>query len=107
MNAHVLRNGLGFAENWNNPARNLLDRSQQVHSVAIERGQVHSVDVGRRRRDVIRCLQGKIWLTQEGDLEDHLLRFGDVFLAARTGRILVSALEDSRVEVSSSRNPRH
>ncbi len=77
---------------------------RRVEGLEMEAGQVHVIDAGRRRRDVIRCLKGCLWVTQEGDLQDHLLATGDTFFAAQAGRILVSALEDARVEVASTRN---
>ena len=78
--------------------------SRRVQDLEMEAGEVHVIDAGRRRRDVIRCLQGQLWVTQEGDLQDHLLGTGDILFAAHAGRILVSALEDARVEVASTRN---
>ena len=79
---------------------------RRTEALDMATGEVHAIDAGHRRRDVIRCVAGRLWLTQEGDLQDHLLQAGDVFITAHAGLILVSALENSRVEVASTRNGR-
>jgi hypothetical protein len=79
---------------------------QETRDLKMAAHEMHVIDAGRRRRDVIRCLQGRLWVTQEGDWRDHLLRAGEVFLAAKAGRILISALDDARVQVASTRNAR-
>lgn len=45
------------------------------------------------------CVTGIVWITQEGDVEDHVLEQGDEFQPSRRGRIVIWALTDSQVEV--------
>jgi hypothetical protein len=45
-------------------------------------------DVG----DVVRCMRGKIWLTQEHDSRDYCLVPGVSFCADRQGRIVLDAI---------------
>jgi quercetin dioxygenase-like cupin family protein len=98
---HFTKESIGQTMNRGfNPATS----PRRQEELAMATGEVHAIDAGHRRRDVIRCLAGRLWLTQEDDLQDHLLQAGDVFFAAHAGRIIVSALENSRVEVASSRN---
>lgn len=39
----------------------------------------------------VRSLRGTLWITQEGDREDHLVRDGESFTVERDGVTLVSA----------------
>ncbi|MBN1140677.1 MAG: DUF2917 domain-containing protein [Deltaproteobacteria bacterium] len=52
---------------------------------------------GSRRGRLVRCGDGILWITQEGDRRDHLLRRGGSFASALVGRIVVSALSDCRL----------
>ena len=47
---------------------------------------------GVAKGDMIICTRGILWVTQEGDLDDHLLRSGDQFIANRHGVVLVEAM---------------
>lgn len=46
------------------------------------------------RGGVIRILQGRVWLTQEGDPRDYVVPAHGRFCVARKGRIVVNALDD-------------
>ncbi len=48
----------------------------------------------------VRCLDGSVWLTREGDPEDRVLETGQAFRSERRGRIAVLALGSARVVVS-------
>lgn len=41
----------------------------------------------------LRCVKGRIWLTEEGGLEDVLLDAGEVFTTERRGRLVLQALK--------------
>jgi len=57
--------------------------------------------VRKRDRAVrIRCVTGLLWVTQEGDIRDIILKPGDEFTITRRGVALISSLRDS--EFSSS-----
>lgn len=56
-----------------------------------------------RKRDKavrIRCVSGLLWVTQEGDIRDIILKAGDEFIVTNRGIALISSLADS--EYSSS-----
>lgn len=106
MNIHIHQDGTGVVGQPVQRVFERFERNRRPVRVALNKGRVHAVDAGRRRRDVIRCLEGRLWLTLEGDLQDHLVRAGEVFIAPRAGRVLVSALADSRLEVASTRDGR-
>ncbi len=58
---------------------------------------------GRARAEglEVRCLAGTVWVTVEGDPEDHVLAAGEVFVACRAGRVAMMAFEPARVRVAS------
>lgn len=41
----------------------------------------------------LRCVKGRVWLTEEGSLEDVLLDAGEVFTTERRGRLVLQALK--------------
>ena len=49
-------------------------------------------DAGRR----VECLSGSLWITQDGDRRDIVLRAGEAFDFDRRGDALLSAFADSR-----------
>jgi len=55
---------------------------------------------GDRRRSVISCLEGTVWITQEGDAEDHVLRRGEHFNVSQPGLVLVEAIRDAFLRVT-------
>jgi hypothetical protein len=40
----------------------------------------------------VKCITGALWLTQEGDLQDHLLKAGQSFTLDQQGIVLVQGL---------------
>jgi hypothetical protein len=48
----------------------------------------------------VRCISGLLWITQEGDIRDIILKPGDEFTITSRGVALISSLDDS--EYSSS-----
>ena len=44
---------------------------------------------------VIRCQDGILWITQDGDRDDHILKAGDTFTVTRKGNIVLQALNSS------------
>jgi hypothetical protein len=49
---------------------------------------------------MIVCMRGEVWITQECDVQDYLLRAGGVFIITRPGRVVIQALRDSRIQVT-------
>ncbi|WP_257451366.1 EamA family transporter [Archangium lipolyticum] len=44
------------------------------------------------------CREGRVWLTREGDAEDHVLEPGDVLQMEGHGRVVVQALQPARLD---------
>jgi len=47
---------------------------------------------------VIACLEGTVWLTEEGDARDHFLQRGDRHRIRGAGVVVMEALGDARLE---------
>jgi len=60
---------------------------------------------GKRRQQTLFCLQGSMWVTQEGDIRDYVLEAGDAFLVMLPGLVLVRALTPVRLGYSESIMP--
>ena len=45
------------------------------------------------------CLEGELWLTRDGDIEDYILGAGQGFVARRGDKLMVQALRQSRIRL--------
>ena len=55
---------------------------------------------GDQRWRMILCQRGMIWVTQENDLEDYVLKPGDMFLITLRGEVVIQALTDACLEIT-------
>ncbi len=89
----------------NNPARSLTGRicneKNPGHEMALKKGALKRLS-GVKKWDMVICLEGEIWITQEHDLKDYVLCPGDEFFITLPGTVVMQALRDTRVEVMSS-----
>ncbi|MGH7370523.1 MAG: DUF2917 domain-containing protein [Candidatus Methylomirabilales bacterium] len=60
---------------------------------------------GDNRGTAIFCLEGIAWVTQEGDLQDHMLRPGEEFVISRAGLVVVQGIPDAEIQISSEGMP--
>ena len=65
--------------------------------VALEAGQVLSLDDARGMR--IRAKAGTVWVTEEGDLDDHIVGPGGSLVIAHDGRTVVQAMGHSWIAI--------
>jgi hypothetical protein len=65
----------------------------------ISEGRTWAVEVGHEGID-IRVLAGMVWVTFEGDPDDHVLEAPARFASARRGKVVLYALSPVRVEVA-------
>jgi hypothetical protein len=61
----------------------------------LQEGQVVILHDARGTRIVARS--GSVWVTEEGDRQDHIMGPGDARTVARGGRTVVQALAPSRI----------
>jgi len=71
--------------------------------LALERGEVLTLDDARGVR--IHARLGTLWVTEEGDVKDHIVGPGDVRVVASAGRTVVQALARSWVSIRESLEP--
>ena len=57
---------------------------------------------GDSRWRAIFCRRGEVWITQERDFQDYVLKAGEVFIITQRGSVVVEALEDAAIQVTSS-----
>lgn len=50
----------------------------------------------RARGTRVDCLEGTLWITQDGDIRDIVLPAGSAFVIDRDTRVLVSAIDAAR-----------
>jgi hypothetical protein len=74
-----------------------METSMQHRLVRLGAEQLFSIDGAAGRCLVV--FQGKVWITQEGDLRDHVVQSGESFSFDRAGLALVEALEPSSLAV--------
>lgn len=56
------------------------------------------LDLGKELQGVkIVCREGCFWITLAGDSHDHIIKHGNSFIIKSKGRVLITALESSRL----------
>ena len=73
----------------------------QAHRVELRPNQFLRIDDAAGTR--VLCLRGELWITQDGDLEDHFIHAGDALVLDRSGPTIVSASSPSRVLIEEAR----
>lgn len=56
-----------------------------------------TVSLAGHSGSVVRVLQGRTWITQEGDARDYVVPAGMRFCVARSGHVVVSAVTDETI----------
>jgi len=71
---------------------------QDRRTVAMKKNELLSIarPLGRR----IDCIQGDVWITQDGDARDTVLSAGEHHIADRRTRLIVQALKAGVVRIS-------
>lgn len=80
----------------------MLNTKQNVHAITeitLPKHKMWTID-GDRRGDVISCVSGTLWITQQGDLKDYVVETGRNFWVTRPGSVVVQALDDSQLKYS-------
>jgi hypothetical protein len=53
---------------------------------------------GCRVPRALRCIAGRVWITQSGDSRDHLLHPGRLMHPLKSAHVVITALEDATIE---------
>ena len=73
----------------------------------LELGRYAALPLAQARGARVRSLRGTLWITQEGDREDHLVRAGESFTVERNGVTLVSAPQSPGMVLVNPPAPQH
>jgi hypothetical protein len=74
-------------------------------TVRLAREGLVAIDDGRGLR--LRVAAGAVWLTQQDDQRDVVLREGESFVIDRPGRTLVQALDTSELRLDAANDTRY
>jgi len=55
---------------------------------------------GDQRRARIYCLEGSLWITQEGDAQDYHLKAGEHMVISKRGLVLVQGQPEARARIA-------
>ncbi len=87
----------------------MLNTKENLHTmtdISLAKYKTWSIE-GDRRGDVITCLNGTLWITQEGDFKDYVLETGRSFWVTRPGTVVLQALDQSRFKYSLNELHKH
>jgi hypothetical protein len=87
----------------------MLNTKENIHTVTeitLPKNKMWNLE-GDRRGEVISCMSGILWITQEGDLKDYIVGAGRYFWVTKPGTVVVQALEDSKVKYSLTEMQNH
>jgi hypothetical protein len=75
----------------------LVSPTNQVE-IPLASNQLLTLD-GDRRGQVLMSSAGSLWITQEGDEQDYLLKCGERFTVTRRGKVLVQGQPEGRLRI--------
>jgi len=55
---------------------------------------------GDHRWKVIICHAGEVWITQQFDPEDYILKAGETFIITQLGTVVFEALKEARIQIT-------
>ena len=71
-----------------------MNTDLKLPAITLRHGEAHRIEAGKGL--LVQCLTGTLWLTQEGDPRDIVLKPGEEATIERDGLSLVSALSDAQ-----------
>jgi len=74
----------------------------RIARLALGRRDTFTLETARGA--LVRCLEGAVWITQDGDRADHVVGAGDSFRVDRDGTVIVQATRPARVAIESPRD---
>jgi hypothetical protein len=66
--------------------------------IALQAGEVLALDDAQGTRILARA--GTVWVTEEGEMRDHVVDAGDALVVARPGRTVVQALKPAWISLA-------
>lgn len=71
----------------------------RIARLALRQRDTLTLDAARGA--LVRCLDGLVWITQDGDRADHVVGAGDSFRVDRDGTVVVQATRPARLAIES------
>jgi hypothetical protein len=84
---------------WTFRPESTLQRKEAETVVELCAGQLWQAD-GNNCWRAIMCQEGVIWITQNGDVQDHVITAGEMFLVSQPGKVIAQALVNSRMTIT-------
>jgi hypothetical protein len=75
----------------------------KAHIARLALGTRDTLTLDAARGALVNCLEGLVWITQDGDRVDHIVGAGDAFRIDRDGPVVVQATRPTRVAIESPR----
>ena len=69
----------------------------ELTNARIELERAALLNLRAPKGSTIECDRGLVWITQEGEPDDHWLPAGDSLVLTRAGRVVIEAAQASRV----------
>lgn len=81
---------------------NLMSKTPKIELLLKPR-QLLSLD-NRQQSVAVACKTGMVWVTCDGELNDHILRAGKRYVPATKGSIVIQALGEACVDIEENYN---
>jgi hypothetical protein len=75
----------------------LISKSHGVEMILVD-SDLFKME-GDHRLTTIVCVEGCLWITQQGDAQDHILQAGQIFIVSRSGALIIQGQPEGRLEL--------
>jgi hypothetical protein len=79
---------------------NLTSKTPKIELV-LHPHQILDLDETQHRM-AIECKSGVLWVTHSGETQDYMLKAGKRYVSKTKGKILIQAINESRVDIEES-----
>lgn len=76
-----------------------------LERMELGRGELVRLAGGNRWRILV-CARGRVWVTQEQDVQDYVLGPGQMFVITQPGKVILQALSQAEVLLTPALQPR-
>lgn len=76
----------------------VLHAASMPQQKCLSQGEILRLE-GNHRQERIQVLRGTVWVTQPGDVKDHILKAGECFQIQRAGLVLAQGLSSATLRI--------
>lgn len=73
-------------------------QDNQIRDIQLHRREIYRLDKCRPGTEII-CTGGTLWVTQSGDLKDHILGQGQKFVINHPDTVLIEAIPEATLHI--------